>query len=69
MLAAMEDLLDQWPGTLIVISHDRYFTERVTDVQYAVLNGKVRHLPGGVDEYFALQERAEAQSSRGGGFS
>ena len=60
MLAAMEDLLYQWPGTLIVISHDRYFTERVTDHQYAVLGGHVRHLPGGVDEYFALQQREGA---------
>lgn len=64
MLAAMEDLLDQWPGTLIVISHDRYFTERVTDHQYAVLDGHVRHLPGGVDEYFDLQQREDAAPRR-----
>jgi ABC transport system ATP-binding/permease protein len=54
MLAAMEDLLDTWPGTLLVVSHDRYLLERVTDQQYAVLDGRLRHLPGGVDEYLAL---------------
>ncbi|XBH21857.1 ABC-F family ATP-binding cassette domain-containing protein [Jonesiaceae bacterium BS-20] len=54
MLAAMEDLLDSWPGTLLVVSHDRYFLERVTDQQYAVIDGEFRHLPGGVDEYLKL---------------
>ncbi len=53
-LAAMEDLLDSWPGTLIVVSHDRYLLERVTDQQYAVLDGRLRHLPGGVGEYLRL---------------
>lgn len=53
-LAAMEDLLDSWAGTLIVVSHDRYLLERVTDQQYAVLDGRLRHLPGGVDEYLRL---------------
>lgn len=56
-LAAMEDLLDSWAGTLIVVSHDRYLLERVTDQQYAVLDGRLRHLPGGVDEYLRLAER------------
>ncbi|MGV0744811.1 ABC-F family ATP-binding cassette domain-containing protein [Mycolicibacterium sp. XJ870] len=55
MLAAMEDLLDGWPGTLIVVSHDRYFLERVTDQQYGILGGRLRHLPGGVDEYLRLR--------------
>ncbi|WP_248240476.1 ABC-F family ATP-binding cassette domain-containing protein [Microbacterium kunmingense] len=54
MLAALEDLLDSWPGTLIVVSHDRYFMERVTDQQYALLGGRLRHLPAGVDEYLRL---------------
>jgi ATP-binding cassette subfamily F protein uup len=54
MLAATEDLLDSWPGTLIVVSHDRYFLERVTDQQYAILDGRLRHLPGGIDEYLRL---------------
>ncbi|KBZ62992.1 ABC-F family ATP-binding cassette domain-containing protein [Mycobacterium colombiense] len=56
-LAAMEDLLDSWAGTLIVVSHDRYLLERVTDQQYAVLDGRLRHLPGGVDEYLRLAEQ------------
>ncbi|MFM9379041.1 ABC-F family ATP-binding cassette domain-containing protein, partial [Gordonia sp. VNK21] len=51
MLAAMEDLLDSWPGTLIVVSHDRYLLERITDQQDAIVDGRLRHLPGGVDEY------------------
>ncbi|MDE0572495.1 ABC-F family ATP-binding cassette domain-containing protein [Demequina sp. B12] len=54
VLAAMEDLLDSWPGTLIVVSHDRYLLERVTDQQYAVLDGGLRHLPGGIDEYVEI---------------
>jgi ABC-type multidrug transport system ATPase subunit len=54
MLTATEDLLDSWPGTLIVVSHDRYLLERVTDQQYAILDGQLRHLPGGVDEYLTL---------------
>jgi ATP-binding cassette subfamily F protein uup len=61
MLAAIEDLLDSWPGTLLVVSHDRYFIERVTDQQYAILGGKLRHLPGGVDEYLRLRRRQEEQ--------
>ncbi|HEU4361455.1 MAG TPA: ABC-F family ATP-binding cassette domain-containing protein [Mycobacterium sp.] len=60
MLAATEDLLDFWPGTLIVVSHDRYLLERVTDQQYAILNGRLRHLPGGVDEYLRLSARSAA---------
>jgi ATPase subunit of ABC transporter with duplicated ATPase domains len=56
MLAAMEDLLDSWPGTLIAVTHDRYLLERVTDHQYALLgDGNLRHLPGGVDEYLKLR--------------
>lgn len=54
MLGALEDLLDSWAGCLIVVSHDRYFIERVTDQQYALYDGHLRHLPGGVDEYLAL---------------
>ena len=57
MLAVMEDLLDTWPGTLIVVSHDRYLLERVTDEQFALIGGKVRHLPGGVDDYLKMIER------------
>lgn len=63
MLAAMEDLLDSWPGTLLVVSHDRYLLERVTDQQYAILDGRLRHLPGGVDEYLRLRRAQEANGS------
>jgi ABC-type multidrug transport system ATPase subunit len=58
MLAVIEDLLDSWPGTLIVVSHDRYFLERVTDQQYALFSGRLRHLPGGIDEYLRLRSQA-----------
>ncbi|KUI29425.1 ABC transporter ATP-binding protein [Mycobacterium sp. IS-1742] len=62
MLAAMEDLLDSWPGTLIVVSHDRYFLERVTDQQYGILGGRLRHLPAGVDEYLRLRAAHAAET-------
>ena len=54
MLAAVESLLDGWPGTLLLVTHDRYLMERVTDHQFAIIDGKVRHLPGGVDEYLRI---------------
>ncbi len=66
MLAAMEDLLDTWPGTLLVVSHDRYLIERVTDQQYAVMNHRLRHLPGGVDQYLQLRREQEATGSSPG---
>ncbi|MBG0716930.1 ABC-F family ATP-binding cassette domain-containing protein [Microbacterium sp. 2C] len=66
MLSAIEDLLDSWAGTLLVVSHDRYFLERVTDQQYAVLGGRLRHLPGGIDEYLRLREHERAVSAAGG---
>lgn len=61
MLAAMEDLLDTWPGTLLVVSHDRYLMERVTDQQFAVMDGSFRHMPGGIDQYLREQEQAESR--------
>ena len=69
MLSATEDLLDSWPGTLIVVSHDRYLLERVTDQQYAVLDGHLRHLPGGIDEYLRIVARRQASepAPRAGG--
>ncbi|GAA0412401.1 ABC-F family ATP-binding cassette domain-containing protein [Leifsonia naganoensis] len=67
MLAAMEDLLDSWAGTLIVVSHDRYFLERVTDQQFAILGGHLRHLPGGVDEYLRLRKLEEQHAGSGAG--
>jgi len=67
MLAALEDLLDSWPGTLVVVSHDRYFLERVTDQQYALFDGRLRHLPGGVDEYLRLGAAARTAGDAPGG--
>ncbi|HET6548617.1 MAG TPA: ABC-F family ATP-binding cassette domain-containing protein, partial [Solirubrobacter sp.] len=61
-LTALEDLLDRWPGTLVVVSHDRYFVERVCDDVYALPgDGTLRHLPGGVDQYLALRRPAEPE--------
>ncbi len=62
MLAAIEDLLDSFPGTLLVVSHDRYLVERVTDQQYAVIDGGLRHLPRGVDQYLEIR----AAQAKGG---
>ena len=67
MLAAVESLLDGWPGTLLLVTHDRYLMERVTDHQFALINGKVRHLPGGVDEYLKLAEEADREAAKGTG--
>ena len=67
MLAAVEDLLDGWPGTLLLVTHDRYLMERVTDHQFAIVDGKVRHLPGGVDEYLSLIDARERAVAAGGG--
>ncbi len=55
MLAAIEDLLDSWPGTLLVVSHDRYLIERVTDRQLAIIDGHLRDLPRGVEQYLELR--------------
>jgi ATPase subunit of ABC transporter with duplicated ATPase domains len=76
MLAVVEDLLDTWPGTLIMVSHDRSLLERVTDDQYSLIDGKLLHCPGGVDEYLdrldaqrvpmeAVQVRKPAQKNEG----
>ncbi|WP_263311442.1 ABC-F family ATP-binding cassette domain-containing protein [Brachybacterium atlanticum] len=65
MLAAMEDLLDTWPGPLLVVSHDRYLLERITDTQYAVLDGTVRHVPGGVEQYLELRAASEKAAAAG----
>jgi len=55
-LTALEDLLDSWPGTLVVVSHDRYFVERVCDDVFALPgDGALRHLPGGVEQYLQLR--------------
>ena len=58
-LRALEDLLDGWPGTLVVVSHDRYFIERVCDDVHGLLgDGGVRHLPGGIEQYLELRRAA-----------
>ncbi len=68
-LTAMEDLLDGWPGTLVVVSHDRYFVERVCDNVYALSpDGEVRHLPAGIEQYVDERRAAAeggATASRG----
>ena len=64
MLAQVEDLLDSWPGTLIVVSHDRYLLERTTDMQYALFgDGALRHLPRGVDQYLELRKSGSSESA------
>ena len=60
-LSRLEDLLDGWPGTLVVVSHDRYLLERACDTVMALLgDGRITHLPGGVEEYLAIRARAGA---------
>lgn len=66
-LTGLEDLLDSFAGTLLVVSHDRYFTERVCDTTFGLLgDGKVRHLPRGIDEYLELRASTPAQRSAAG---
>jgi ATP-binding cassette subfamily F protein uup len=61
-LTVLEDLLDSWPGTLVVVSHDRYFLERTTDTLYALLgDNTVRYLTKGVEEYLKLRKKAPAR--------
>jgi ABC transport system ATP-binding/permease protein len=58
-LQQLEDLLDSWPGTLVVVSHDRYLVERVCDGVYALFgDGGITHLPGGIDEYLERRRTA-----------
>src|SRR5699024_1012058 len=69
-LQQLEDLLDSWAGTLIVVSHDRYLVERICDSVYALFgDGDITHLPGGIDEYLQrrrqVEESAPARSSGG----
>jgi ATP-binding cassette subfamily F protein uup len=63
-LTALEDLLDAWPGTLVVVSHDRYFVERVCDNVYSLPgNGGIRHLPGGIEQYLELRRAEPAEAA------
>lgn len=66
MLVAMENVLDTWPGTLILVSHDRYLMERVTDHQYALIDGVLKHVPRGVDEYLELLDQAHGTGGTNG---
>jgi ABC transport system ATP-binding/permease protein len=64
-LTAIEDYLDGWPGTLIVVTHDRYFLERVTDVTYALSgDGRCDLLPGGIDQYLTAREESVSPTIR-----
>ncbi len=65
MLVAVENVLDTWPGTLILVSHDRYLMERVTDNQFALIGGKVVHVPRGVDEYLELLDEYKKEGIAG----
>ncbi|MFC4534209.1 ABC-F family ATP-binding cassette domain-containing protein [Sphaerisporangium dianthi] len=66
-LNELEDLLDAWPGTLVLVSHDRYFLERVTDRCVALLgDGRLSLLPGGVDEYLQRRSSGTALTARAG---
>ncbi|HEY0904454.1 MAG TPA: ABC-F family ATP-binding cassette domain-containing protein [Marmoricola sp.] len=61
-LNVLEDFLDSWPGTLVVVSHDRYFLERVTDTTWALLgDGTLGLLPGGVDQYLEMRKSRVAE--------
>jgi ATP-binding cassette subfamily F protein uup len=59
-LTELEDLLDGFPGSIVVVSHDRYFLERVTDRVLALVDRKLAFLPGGIDEYLALRDAGRA---------
>jgi ATP-binding cassette subfamily F protein uup len=62
-LQQLEDLLDSWPGTLVVVSHDRYLVERVCDAVHALFgDGRITHLPGGIDEYLDRRRAASEVS-------
>jgi ATP-binding cassette subfamily F protein uup len=66
-LQQLEDLLDSWPGSLVVVSHDRYFVDRVCDTVVALFgDGRITHLPGGIEEYLARRDSAATARS---GFS
>jgi ATPase subunit of ABC transporter with duplicated ATPase domains len=65
-LTVLEDYLDGWPGTLIVVTHDRYFLERVCEVTYALRgDGRCVLLPGGVDEYLNTRSSPGAEAPAG----
>ena len=63
-LTALEDLLDRWPGTLVIVSHDRYFVERVCDNVHALTgDGAIHHLPGGIEQYIASRRASSSPAA------
>jgi ABC transport system ATP-binding/permease protein len=66
-LTELEDLMDGWPGSIVVVSHDRYFLERVTDHVLALIGGQLAYLPGGIDEYLLLREKETSAPGPGSG--
>ena len=65
-LQELESLLDSWPGTMVVISHDRYLIERIADNTYALFgDGRLTNLPGGIEEYLRRRQQMEAGAGRG----
>jgi ATP-binding cassette subfamily F protein uup len=65
-LTELEDLLDSWPGSLVVVSHDRYFVERVTDHVLALIGGRLAYLGGGIAEYLEIRQRERAAGPAAG---
>ncbi|WP_297452702.1 ABC-F family ATP-binding cassette domain-containing protein [uncultured Corynebacterium sp.] len=67
-LQELEDLLDNWPGTLVVISHDRYLIERIADSTWALFgDGELTNLPGGIGQYLERRAQLAAEVSTGSG--
>jgi ABC transport system ATP-binding/permease protein len=66
-LTELEDMLDGWPGSMVVVSHDRYFMERVSDHVVALIGGQLPYLPGGVEEYLNTENRHPERPGSGPG--
>lgn len=66
-LTVLEDVLDGWAGSLIVVSHDRYFLERVCDDVWALLDGRLVHMPGGVDQYLDRERTVQVTAAKPAG--
>jgi ATP-binding cassette subfamily F protein uup len=66
-LTELEDMLDGWPGSMVVVSHDRYFMERVSDHVVALIGGQLPYLPGGVEEYLTTENRHPERPGSGPG--
>jgi ATP-binding cassette subfamily F protein uup len=66
-LTEFEDMLDGWPGSMVVVSHDRYFLERVSDHVVALIGGQLPYLPGGVEQYLKTENRYPERPGSGPG--